>query len=98
MQALSSPRAVLGAGEREALALAAEISADALLVDDRDARQEAKELGIPVVGTLRVLADASERGFADLSTAFDRLRQTNFRAAEQLMQRLLEHTARPQEE
>jgi len=46
----------LGAGEREAIALAAELSADALLVDDRDARREADKLGIPVLGTLRVLA------------------------------------------
>jgi predicted nucleic acid-binding protein len=32
----------LGAGEREAIALAAELSADALPVDDRDARHEAE--------------------------------------------------------
>jgi predicted nucleic acid-binding protein len=92
-QAHTSPRAVLGAGEREAIALAAELSADALLMDDRDARQEAEKLGIPVLGTLRVLVDAAEHGLAQLSTAFDRLRQTNFRASEQLLKRLLEHSA-----
>ena len=83
----------LGAGEREAIALAAELSADALLVDDRDARHEADKLGIPVLGTLRVLADAAEHGFGDLAVAFDRLRQTNFRASEHLLQRLLERAA-----
>jgi len=83
----------LGAGEREAIALAAELSADALLVDDRDARHEADKLGIPVLGTLRVLADAAEHGFADLAVAFDRLRQTNFRASEHLLQRLLDRAA-----
>jgi hypothetical protein len=67
----------LGVGEREAIALAAELSADALLVDDRDARQQADKLGIPVLGTLRVPADAAEHGFGDLAVAFDRLRQTN---------------------
>ena len=36
--ALTTPQTVLGTGEREALALGAELSADALLVDDRDAR------------------------------------------------------------
>jgi predicted nucleic acid-binding protein len=97
MQALSSPRTVLGAGEREAIALAAELSADALLIDDRDARQEAQRLGVPVLGTLRVLVDASEHGFAHLSTAFDRLRGTNFRASEQLFRRLLDHSAHPRE-
>ena len=98
MQALTSPRAVLGAGEREAIALAAELSADALLMDDRDARQEAKRLGVPVLGTLRVLADASEHGLADLAVAIDRLRRTNFRASEQLLKRLLERPAYPREE
>ena len=95
MQALTSPGMVLGAGELEAIALAAELSADALLMDDRDGRQEAKRLGVPVPGTLRVLMDASEHGLAHLPSAFDRLRQTNFRASEQLLKRLLEHSARP---
>jgi predicted nucleic acid-binding protein len=95
MRAPSSPGTGLGAGEREAIALAAELSADALLVDDRDARREATRLGVPVLGTLRVLVDASEHGFAHLATAFDRLRETNFRASEQLLKRLLEGPARP---
>jgi predicted nucleic acid-binding protein len=91
--ALTAPQTVLGAGECEAIALAAELSADALLVDDRDARQEAVRLGIPVLGTLRVLVDASEHGLAHLPTAFDRLRATNFRASEQLLKRLLDNSA-----
>lgn len=41
-QALSSLRDILGAGEREAIALAEELSADALLMDDRDGRREAE--------------------------------------------------------
>jgi predicted nucleic acid-binding protein len=65
-------------------------------VDDRDARQEADKLGIPVLGALRVLADAAEHGFGDLAIAFDRLRQTNFRASEHLLQRLLDRAARNQ--
>jgi predicted nucleic acid-binding protein len=97
MQALASPRTVLGAGEREAIALAAELSADALLMDDRDGLQEAERLGVPVLGTLRVLVDASEHGLAHLSTAFDRLRRTNFRASDQLLKRLLDHSRRPPE-
>lgn len=88
-QALLSLRDVLGAGEREAIALAAELSADALLMDDRDGRREAEKRGLAVVGTLRVLADAAEHGLLNLRIAFDRLRQTNFRADDQLIQRLL---------
>ena len=86
-QALTVLRGVLGPGEREAIALAAELSADVLLMDDRDGRREAEKRNCAVVGTLRVLADAAEHGFADLRVALDRLRLTNFRADEQLIQR-----------
>jgi len=87
-------RRELGNGEREAIELARELSADALLVDDRDAREEAERLGIPVLGTL---ADASEHGFADLLVAFARLQQTNFRATKQLLDQLLEQASRRRE-
>jgi predicted nucleic acid-binding protein len=79
----------LGAGELEAIALAEELSADALLIDDWDGRQEALRRHLNVLGTLRVLADASEEGMVDLRVAVDRLRQTNFRANEELFQWLL---------
>jgi predicted nucleic acid-binding protein len=84
----------LGLGEREAIVLAEELTADALLMDDRDARQEAERRNLPVLGTLRVLADAAEHGVADLTTAFERLRETNFRASDQLLQWLLSQAAK----
>jgi predicted nucleic acid-binding protein len=84
----------LGEGERQAIELALEMGADALLVDDRDARHEAQKHGVAVLGTLRVLADASEHGFADLAVAFSRLRKTNFRASDQLLDQLLDYAAR----
>jgi predicted nucleic acid-binding protein len=93
-QSLQSLQNVLGTGEREAIALAAELSADALLMDDRDGRREAERRGLPVLGTLRVLADAAEQDLLTLRVAFDRLRETNFRADDQLMQRLLEKQSR----
>lgn len=96
-QALTPVRTDLGEGEREAIRLAVEMSADALLVDDRDARHEAQRLGVPVLGTLRVLVDASEHGFADLAGAFARLRQTNFRASDQLLEHLLDYARRDRE-
>jgi predicted nucleic acid-binding protein len=83
----------LGHGELEAITLAEELSAEALLMDDRDGRREAEHRGLAVLGTLRVLADAAEHGLADLPVALDRLRQTNFRASEQLLQWLLDRDA-----
>jgi predicted nucleic acid-binding protein len=88
-QQLPAGMPLLGPGEREAIAVAAELSADVLLLDDRSARAEALRRGLTVLGTLRVLADAAEHGFADLQVAFDRLRQTNFRATEELLDQLL---------
>lgn len=83
----------LHAGERAAIALAEELSADVLLIDERDGRREAERRGLPVLGTLRVLADGAEHGLADLPLAFERLRQTNFRADEQILQSLLARDA-----
>jgi predicted nucleic acid-binding protein len=95
-QSILSLQDVLGPGEREAIALATELEADALLMDDREGRREAEKRSLPVLGTLRVLADAAEHGFTNLRVAFERLRQTNFRADDQLMQRLLAKVARTQ--
>lgn len=93
-EALPSLQDVLGVGEREAIALAAELAADALLMDDRDGRREAERRSLAVLGTLRVLADAAEHGLLNLRVALDRLRQTNFRADEQLLRRLLAQVER----
>jgi DNA-binding PadR family transcriptional regulator len=59
------------------------------LIDDWDGRQEALRRNLNVLGTLRVLADASDDGIVDLQVAVDRLRQTTFRASEELFQWLL---------
>ena len=72
----------------QAIALAVELSADALLMDDRDGRREAEKRNLTVFGTLRVLADASHLGLLALPVALDRLMRTNFRATEQLMRHL----------
>ena len=54
----------LHAGEGEAIALAKERGAQ-LLVDEIRARRTATELGIEVIGTLRILADAKRLGHID---------------------------------
>lgn len=70
----------LGIGESEAIALAAELHADFLLLDDWKARQVALALQLPVVGTIAVLQKAHEKGIIeDVHAEIDALRHAGFR-------------------
>ncbi len=66
-QSLLSPvlqvaqRPTLGPGEREAICLALEVRARAILLDDDPARKLAVQPGLPVIGTAGVLVLAKER-------------------------------------
>jgi len=51
----------LGAGEREAIALALEVMADLVILDDQQGRHVARERGLPVTGTVGILIEARER-------------------------------------
>lgn len=70
---------ILDAGEAEAIALALELRADTILLDEREGRREASALGLHFAGTVGVLERAAERGLLDLDVAFQRLTATNFR-------------------
>jgi predicted nucleic acid-binding protein len=83
----------LDAGEREAIALADELGADVLMVDDMAARHEASRRPYRVMGTLRVLYDAAGKGLVDLPQAFALLQQTTFRASADLYKSLLDQDA-----
>jgi len=52
----------LGAGESEAIALALEVKADLILLDDKAARRLALTLGLPLLGTLGLLLKAKDLG------------------------------------
>jgi predicted nucleic acid-binding protein len=65
----------LDPGESEALVLAQEIGADALLIDDAAARAVAVGEGMSVIGTLGILSRAKLRGrIAEAGPLLDRLR------------------------
>jgi predicted nucleic acid-binding protein len=89
------PGLKLDPGEVHAIALAEELHADHLLVDERDARAVAARRGLHVIGTLGVLDKASRGNLIDLKKACERLLQTSFRVDRQLIQGLLEQNAKP---
>lgn len=78
------------AGEREAICLAQEIKADAILMDDRAGRRAAIHYGLAVVGTIGLLEQASSRGLIELPQTMERLRQTNARLDPELIHAALE--------
>ncbi|NQT40842.1 MAG: DUF3368 domain-containing protein [Planctomycetes bacterium] len=55
-------QAEIDAGEAEALALAEEIRAEAVLIDEAVGRNVALRMGLPVLGTLGILLQAKRRG------------------------------------
>jgi predicted nucleic acid-binding protein len=78
------------AGELEAICLAQEIKADAVLMDDRAGRNAAIHCGLAVVGTIGLLEQAAARGLIELPQAMERLRRTNARLDAELIQAALE--------
>lgn len=79
----------LDPGEAAAISLAIELRADLLLMDDREGVIAARREGFTVTGTLGVLRLAAERRLLDLGEAFSRLKRTNFRIRQEIMDELL---------
>lgn len=79
----------LDAGEEAAIALAVELHADLILMDDRDGVLVARSKGFRVAGTLGILSMAAERGLVNLADAFERIKQTTFYYQQEIMDQLL---------
>jgi len=80
----------LDRGETEAIALASELSADWLLIDETAGRNEAGRQGIQTIGTLGVLREAHRSGLLDLRTSLDEIVRLGFRVRPSLLQILLD--------
>jgi predicted nucleic acid-binding protein len=80
----------LGLGEREAIALACELKATQLLVDDRAVRRIAVQRGLLITGTVGVLEAASQLGLLNLPAALQKLIRTNFRIDADVIRQALE--------
>lgn len=88
---LSDPRRAdllsdLDRGEAEVLALAQEMDADLVIIDERLARRHAKRLGLALTGVLGVLLKAKERGFVPaIGPWVDRLRQGGIHVGDKIV-------------
>lgn len=76
-------------GEAEAISLAMEKSANAVLIDDRKGRRVAQSLGLTVIGTLTLLRLSADLGWHDLKDTLERLQSTNFRVSDRLLKETL---------
>ncbi len=78
----------LDEGEVAAIALAYEINADVVLLDERDARLAAKQLGLSVLGTVGILIWAKQNG--KLSSLQDTLHELQVQGKFRISQNLYE--------
>jgi len=86
--------ASLDLGECQAIALAVESGAGALLIDDLAGRREAMRRGLAVAGTLSVLDDADQGGLLSFDDAVARLRNTSFRLSQAVLAEIMRKRAR----
>jgi predicted nucleic acid-binding protein len=80
----------LDKGESSAIALAFDLENVVLVLDDLKARKEAQKLGFKITGTLGILFSAKEKNIiSSLKLYLDKLQQTDFRIAENIVSELL---------
>ena len=77
-------------GEQQALALAKEIHADFVLLDDRVARRFAENEALKVKGTLGIVADAAKAGLLNFRATVETLRRSTMHLDAKLAQRIIE--------
>jgi len=75
----------LDPGESQAIALAAEVHADVVLMDEQAGRQEAVRRGLKVAGTLSVLGEGEQAGLVKFDVAIAELQKTSFRVSQTVL-------------
>jgi predicted nucleic acid-binding protein len=83
----------LGPGETAAIALAIELGASAVLIDEKAGRRIAKAQGLATLGTITVLELGAEQQLIDLNAAIVALSQTTFHITDELLDAALARDA-----
>lgn len=83
----------ISAADREAITLARELGASVLLMDDRQARRRAAQLGVVSIGTVGLLEAAAARKLVPLGLALERLRATTFFLSDEIIEDALRRDA-----
>lgn len=97
---LNTLRPRLHEGEIHTISLAEEIriveqlKVDWVIIDDWDARLQAKAMGIPLLGTLNILEEAAVRELLDIDKSVQKLRHTNYRATPDQYQAAIQNVRR----
>ena len=81
-------------GERQALALAAEIKADLVLLDDKVARRVARRELTKVKGTLGIVADAAKANLLDFVETVEALQRTGMHLDQEFVREIAEEYKR----
>jgi predicted nucleic acid-binding protein len=85
-------------GERQALALAQEINADLVLLDDKVARRVALRESLKVKGTLGIVADAAKANYLDFVETIEQLQNTSMHLDQDVVDEVIREYKRWQQE
>lgn len=83
----------LGQGESEAIALAVELNADVVILDDFAARKAAMELGLKVKGTLGIIKKLLEENkikIENINKLYETLKKIGFRVRKEIFKNIFE--------
>ena len=81
----------LSLGEAETIALTLKERTEFIVLDDRSARRRAENLGLNVIGTLRVLRMMFDNGLVDegeFLSSIEKLREVGFRISDKVVETL----------
>jgi len=82
---------IIDKGEAETIALAEELNADAVLIDDLKARKIAKLRGLNITGSIGILLDAKDRGLvSEVKPLLEELMKKKIRIRKELYNHALE--------